>query len=71
MNRRQWLLTAKYVLILGGSVWSSISGIKFSSDGGSFTAPHLNLAFLRKQEVHVFNAKTRRRGDAIGLEDVT
>jgi hypothetical protein len=46
MNRKQWLLTGCYVLMPGGSVLFSIRGIKFSSHGGSFTAPHLNLALL-------------------------
>ncbi len=46
MNRKQWLLTICCLLILGGSVLFSIRGIRFSTGGTAFTAPHLNLAFL-------------------------
>jgi len=46
MNRKQAWLTVGCFLVLCGSIAFSIRGIKFTSDGRGFTAPHLNLAWL-------------------------
>ena len=46
MNRKQWVLTISCLFLLCGSILFSVRGIKFPSDGSTFAAPHLNLAWL-------------------------